>query len=248
MKIIVNADDFGKTAEVNAAIEESFRRGYITQTTLMVNMPYADAAVTWAKANGYADKVGLHLNLDEGRPLTDDIKKCRFFCNENGDFVKNVLHQKLFWNGLSTNERDALEKEIRAQVGKYVSYGLPLMHCDGHHHIHRAWWLLPLLLPILRQNGFKSIRRPNNIETRRFNFRHPAIRYRFYAALTERRMRRAEYVLLEAFGGFRDYDRMKSFDWFESGEIMVHPNKVDNGVVYDAEGFDLSEVQRMLKR
>lgn len=48
-KIIVNADDFGKTHTINLAIAECFNKGLITNTTIMVNMPFADEAVEIAK-------------------------------------------------------------------------------------------------------------------------------------------------------------------------------------------------------
>ena len=41
MSVIVNADDFGISEEVNNAIKLAFERGLIQRTTLMVNMPYA---------------------------------------------------------------------------------------------------------------------------------------------------------------------------------------------------------------
>ena len=38
MKLIINADDFGMSHEVNTAIRDSFRQGLISSTTLMANM------------------------------------------------------------------------------------------------------------------------------------------------------------------------------------------------------------------
>ena len=43
LRIIVNADDLGISEDVNAAIAECFAMRYITSTTLMVNMDYAEA-------------------------------------------------------------------------------------------------------------------------------------------------------------------------------------------------------------
>ena len=44
-KLIINADDFGISSSVNRAIVYAFSNNMITNTTLMVNMPYADEAV-----------------------------------------------------------------------------------------------------------------------------------------------------------------------------------------------------------
>lgn len=135
-KIIINADDFGKDEMTTKAIAESFRKGYINQTTLMVNMPYADQAVAIARKEGFADKVGLHLNLTER--------------SGGGKLVVPI------------NSAD-LRKEMRSQIEKYLSYNLSLMHCDSHHHVHFRLHVAFVLLPLLRQYGFRTIRRPYNI-------------------------------------------------------------------------------------
>lgn len=76
IKLIVNADDFGLNEGVNNAILQSFSLGYITNTTLMVNMPGTDDAVKRAKEYGVWEKVGLHINLFEGIPLNPNL--CNF--------------------------------------------------------------------------------------------------------------------------------------------------------------------------
>ena len=86
MKTIINADDFGKTQSINSAICECFANGYITSTTLMVNMPFADEAVKLAKENGFWEKVGLHLNLTEGIPMNKKLASFELFCDQDGKF------------------------------------------------------------------------------------------------------------------------------------------------------------------
>ena len=68
--LIINADDFGMAAGVTNAIVDCHNNGIVTSTTLMTNMPDAERAADLSrplKALG----VGVHLNLTEGRPLTD---------------------------------------------------------------------------------------------------------------------------------------------------------------------------------
>ena len=48
-RLIVNADDFGISHEVNEAISLCFMKGYINQTTIMVNMPFFCEAIEMAK-------------------------------------------------------------------------------------------------------------------------------------------------------------------------------------------------------
>ena len=73
--LFVNADDFGLSHEVNMAIVEAFKKGLINNTTIMVNMPGFEEAVRLAEKYGFFDRVGLHLNLFEGKHLTEDIKR-----------------------------------------------------------------------------------------------------------------------------------------------------------------------------
>ena len=126
-KLIVNADDFGCNSEVNRAIALSFKPfssdggGYINQTTLMVNRSKSDEAVAIARDNGFDDKVGLHLDLD----------------NIFGESVSLYeLIRTLRYTILNGKQLSKISDSIRQQMDKYLNYNLPLMHIDGHHHIH----------------------------------------------------------------------------------------------------------------
>ena len=79
MKIIINADDFGLSHDVNLAVVEAFKRGFVTNATIMVNMPGFEEGVALSKENGFFEKTGLHLNFFEGQPLTEDIKSLPLF-------------------------------------------------------------------------------------------------------------------------------------------------------------------------
>lgn len=43
-RIIVNADDFGMSSQINHAIVEAFQKNLISSTTMMANMPAFDEA------------------------------------------------------------------------------------------------------------------------------------------------------------------------------------------------------------
>ena len=53
MKIIINADDFGLSHDVNLAVVEAFKRGFVTNATIMVNMPGFEEGVALSKENGF---------------------------------------------------------------------------------------------------------------------------------------------------------------------------------------------------
>src|SRR5258708_34967740 len=85
-KIIVNADDFGMSAETNRAIVEAFENNVISSATLMTNTPGFDEACELAHRHRLLGKIGLHLNLTSGYPLSSPIRQCPRFCDNVGMF------------------------------------------------------------------------------------------------------------------------------------------------------------------
>ena len=61
-RLIVNADDFGRSASINQAVIRAHREGILTTTSLMVNEPAFEEAVALARENPTLG-VGLHLTL-----------------------------------------------------------------------------------------------------------------------------------------------------------------------------------------
>ena len=61
-RLIVNADDFGRSASINQAVVRAHREGILTTTSLMVNEPAFEEAVALARENPMLG-VGLHLTL-----------------------------------------------------------------------------------------------------------------------------------------------------------------------------------------
>jgi chitin disaccharide deacetylase len=80
--LIVNADDFGYSVPVNNAILRSFERSLVNSTSLMANMPGFGHAVDLIRGHAVLEgKVGLHLNLTEGFPLSSSLRGLSFFCD-----------------------------------------------------------------------------------------------------------------------------------------------------------------------
>ena len=73
-RLIVNADDFGFTSDVNEGIVEAHTHGILTATTLMANGPAFEDAVRLAKAHPSLD-IGCHLVLVGGCSLLAPRKR-----------------------------------------------------------------------------------------------------------------------------------------------------------------------------
>lgn len=158
IEFIVHADDFGYSKSVNQCIDKCFDENWLSETSLMVNMPACDEAVEIARRHGYAHCVGLHVNLTEGEPLTDQIKACSRFCSRDGQFNK-VFHMSTGGRFFITKkEKLAVRMEMLAQLKKFCAYGGLMMKIDSHHHAHTDWSIYKILKPMALKFGFTSMR------------------------------------------------------------------------------------------
>ena len=158
IEFVVHADDFGYSDIVNRCIDKCFFNNWLSETSLMVNMPASDEAVEMARRHGYSHRVGLHLNLTEGIPLTEDIKKLPRFCSREGWFNRKFHLSTPGRFFLSCEEKKAVYKELVAQLIKFVSYDGLMMKIDSHHHVHTDWSIYKILRPIALQFGFTTMR------------------------------------------------------------------------------------------
>ena len=158
MRMIINADDFGMSENANNAIERCFADGLLTQTTLMVNdRNCCEAAIEIARRNGFYEHVGLHVNLTDGVPLTDPIKRSRIFC-EDGHFSDRLWKTTRYKFYLPKFEREVARIEIAAQMRRFIDFGLPMRHCDAHRYVNVYLPLRSIYLQCARDLGFKSTR------------------------------------------------------------------------------------------
>lgn len=152
-RLIVNADDFGRSHSINQAVVRAHREGVLTTTSLMVNEPGFDEAVALARENPKLG-VGLHLSLACGRSALPP-EKIPGLVNARGDFSNKSIAVGLryFFN---RRLREQLRAEIHAQFAKFHAAGLPLDHVNGHLHLH----LHPAVFHILMEDAEKlGIRR-----------------------------------------------------------------------------------------
>lgn len=164
-KIILNADDFGRSIERNRAIDDSFKQGLICSAGLIVTGKYLPNAVDLINLGGYADNIHLHINLStsmrdgdsEDIPLTEAMKKDSFFC-ENGRFkpYKGLPHS-LF----TIVKWKVAYHEIVAQYNKFkeVTKGkADYKHVDFHLWYNLTWPVSVALNVFTRKYKIESVR------------------------------------------------------------------------------------------
>ncbi|MCX7975299.1 MAG: ChbG/HpnK family deacetylase [Candidatus Aminicenantes bacterium] len=154
-RVIINADDFGLCAGVNAGIIKAFQEGILSSTSLMTNTPGFEAAVEMAKANPLLG-VGLHLNIVRGFPLTER-SQIPGLLKEDGYFYGQVY--PLFFGIIRGKIKiKEVEKEWRAQIEKGLSTGLKLTHLDSEKHVHVFPPLFRLTLKLAAEYGIYRVR------------------------------------------------------------------------------------------
>jgi len=145
LKKIFNADDFGISHGVNLAIKQAYNEGILNSASLMVNQKYVKEAVAMLKDMPDLE-IGLHLNLTNEMPSAkpQDIP----LLVDNEGKLKNGFLNLLLLSLLYPREfARQVEIEIRAQINKYLQFGIKLQHIDGHRHVH----LIPAIFKIVRQ-------------------------------------------------------------------------------------------------
>jgi predicted glycoside hydrolase/deacetylase ChbG (UPF0249 family) len=136
-RLIVTADDFGDTPEVNASVLKAYREGILRFASLMVARPAAVEAARIARENPGLG-VGLHLELCAGEP---EKAGARYF--------------------FDSKARAGLEGEIRAQIEALLGLGLKPTHIDGHINIHVHPVIYPAVCRLAREYGIPRVRLPS---------------------------------------------------------------------------------------
>jgi predicted glycoside hydrolase/deacetylase ChbG (UPF0249 family) len=159
IKKIFNADDFGISQGVNAAIIKAHKEGILSSASLMVNQKYAAEAVDLA-ADMPDLELGLHINLTNEYPASKK-EKIPLLVNENGKFKHGFVNLLLLSIFRRKEFSKQIETEIRAQVQKYYAFGLKLNHIDGHRHVHLIPAVFKIVKKIAAENDVKRIRTMN---------------------------------------------------------------------------------------
>lgn len=143
--LILNADDFGFTPDVNAGIIETHRNGILTAATLMANGGAFEDAVRLAGDNPRLD-IGCHLVLVQGesvrwpgRPLPATLA---------------ALVRALAAGHIPVYE------ELRAQIERILQSGLRPTHLDTHKHTHVLPPVLDAVARLGSEFGIRWVRRP----------------------------------------------------------------------------------------
>jgi predicted glycoside hydrolase/deacetylase ChbG (UPF0249 family) len=143
-QLIINADDFGFTPDVNAGIVHAHRHGVLTSTTLMANGDAFDDAVRLARETPTLD-IGGHMVLIQGASVLSG----KPFPEKLRDTVSAIARGQL----------DPY-RELRAQIEKIRGAGIELTHLDSHKHTHIAPKVFRAVVRLAHEFGIPYVRLP----------------------------------------------------------------------------------------
>ena len=152
MRIIINADDFGISNNVNSSIIYCYQKGCLTSTSLMAKGKAFDHAVKLFEENPGIG-VGAHLTLDESFNILNNDSalnnnKKEFYSK---DYVINNLKRNKFNNSDIINE-------YCQQIEKILERGINISHLDHHHHLHLYLQSLRAVIYVAKKYKIKFIR------------------------------------------------------------------------------------------
>jgi hopanoid biosynthesis associated protein HpnK len=154
-RLIVNADDFGRSSGINQAVLRAHCDGILTTASLMVNGDACDEAVAIARQNPNLG-VGLHLSLVCGRSSLphDEIPG---LVDEQDHFSQSPVATG-FRYFACRSLRTQLHREIAEQFARFQQTGLPMDHVNGHLNLHLHPTIFGLLMREARTLNVRRFR------------------------------------------------------------------------------------------
>jgi len=216
-RLIVTADDFGQSKEINQAVAQAHEEGILTAASLMVAGSACAEAVELARRFPRLG-VGLHLTLSCGRSLLPH-SAIPGLVDHSGQFAESPSAagwRYFFDRGL----REQLRQEVGAQFRAFHETGLKLDHVNGHQHLH----LHPVIFEMLMKEFEKfkithlrltadSFRHNARLASGRWIYRalhsmiYGALSSRAHSALSQRRIKHTDRV----FGALQTGDVHEQF-------------------------------------
>ena len=222
-QLVVNADDFGFTADVNRGIVEAHRRGIVTATTLMANGSAFEDAVRLARDTPTLD-IGCHLVLIGGNSLLSG----KPYPQTPAELLAHLLGHEI-----------RPYEELAAQVRRIMDAGIRPTHLDAHKHTHLAPPVLDAVARLADEFGIRWVRQPFDFPLKALRAGVPRfkrmtsdalglLRRRFHRVLERHGCRTTDHFAgFQVTGRFRTPELVKMLALLPDGstEFMCHPGR-----------------------
>jgi predicted glycoside hydrolase/deacetylase ChbG (UPF0249 family) len=214
-RLIVNADDYGRTAGINEGTLEAYVMGIVTSATVMVLEAAAEEGIHLAHAVAPDLALGLHFAVTGGgRSASPPGSLPRLA--PAGQFVRSVeeLPERI--------PEQEVRKELEAQIALFEKQaGKPPTHLDSHHHSAVHISVAPVFASVAKERGL-PVRASNA---------------RVLAQLREKGLRVPDFFLESFFGSGATSENLRFIlAHLREGvsELMCHPGYPDDALVRDS--------------
>ena len=213
-RLIVNADDFGFTRDVNDGIIEAHREGILTATTLMANGDAFDHAVRLAHQTPSLD-IGCHLVIVQGQSV---LNPSQSLPPALPDVLSALLRGRL-----------NVYAEFAAQITKIQATGIRPTHLDTHKHTHLLPPVLKAITRAAHDFGIPWVRKPVDFSTgpgfssKLIALRKPALNRAFKGLRTT-----DHFAGFQITGSFTEASLIATLQCLPEGltELMCHPGRL----------------------
>jgi chitin disaccharide deacetylase len=249
--VIITADDFGLSREVNAAVINTFRNGVLTATSLMVAGAAREDAVSLALEHPDLD-VGLHLVVCRGFSVLGP-DRLEGIVDYSGRFRQQpvLAGMKYFFD---RRVRTRLRDELRAQVDTHLKLVGYLNHLDGHLNFHVHPVIAAILIDLATEYRIPCIRLPREPLLTTLQLAHDHFPRKIIESIIFKTLSQRMFKLMQA-RGIRTTDRL--FGLHQTGhmseayvagliarlpmgttEIYFHPAEGDSVTPLSAAGME----------
>lgn len=162
-KVIITADDFGISTEINSGILIAHRNGLLSSVSLMVNGEASLEALQIASENP-ALEIGLHLGIVEGFSLrgveSSITDKLRYF---NGSVcLHRHWKQFLLRYMIGKINFSELEEEFELQIQEFLRHYQSIPFMNSTQHLHLLPKVSSIIIKLAKKYKIKFIRVPHN--------------------------------------------------------------------------------------
>ena len=155
--IIINADDFGRHAEINQAVKQGLVHGCLRSATVMPGGAAFAGAIDIARHHE-ALGLGVHFTLVDGNPILPP-SEIPSLVAEDGRFLPDhtALLRRYLKGGVNLEE---VRRELAAQLRKVEATGVPISHVDSHQHMHTLPGIIDIVLDLAVSARIGAVRAP----------------------------------------------------------------------------------------
>lgn len=241
-KLIINADDYGASEEVNAAVEELVSQGCLKSVSILANGRLWKHSVAFLRLHPEVS-AGVHLNIIEGQPLSDGLRNSELV--DEGGRMKDRNFVMKYWLMNPGWTTAAVKQEWRAQILRLKGAGLELTHIDSHQHVHAFPPAFRIAVGLCHEFGIKGMRIPaerNGLAERKL----PCLALRASIGISKlaasiEGLRTNEHFLgFKRAGGYGLPELCEDIPALAPGvtELALHPSQINNQPYPDLRGLD----------